>query len=91
MEGMFDLLSLATINPEETKAADLIILNSLSFIPKVEELFKNYSSVDLYLDQDHSGRNVTENLLLNFPICRDRSDLYEGYIDLNEKSVSVKK
>lgn len=91
LEGMFDLLSLATINPKETKAADLIILNSLSFIPKVEELFKYYSSVDLYLDRDHSGRNVTEKLILNYIICRDRSGLYEGFFDLNDKLVSGQK
>ena len=90
LEGMFDLLSLATVAPGETKAADLLILNSLSFIPQVQPLFENYATVILYLDRDCSGRKATAGILSNCSNCKDKSGLYEGHKDLNEKLISNK-
>ena len=90
LEGMFDLLSLATISPEEVQASDLVILNSLSFIPIVSALFKEYQSVTLYLDHDTSGSEATEKLLRLYSNCRDGSQIYEGYKDLNKKLVKLK-
>ena len=87
LEGMFDLLSLAVINPEDVENADLLILNSLSFLPEVLEIFIQYSTVTLYLDRDSSGIKATENVLKILPYCRDGSWLYEGHKDLNEKLV----
>ncbi|MHA6281265.1 toprim domain-containing protein [Salinimicrobium sp. CAU 1759] len=87
LEGMFDLLSLAVINPEEVENADLLILNSLSFLPEVQEIFIQYSAVTLYLDRDSSGITATENILRTFSHCKDGSWLYKGYKDLNEKLV----
>ena len=87
LEGMFDLLSLAVMASEEVEKADLLILNSLSFIPEVLPLFKNYKTVTLCLDRDSAGIEVTENLLKNYPQCKDESSLYEGFKDLNERLV----
>ncbi|WP_265162479.1 toprim domain-containing protein [Salinimicrobium tongyeongense] len=89
LEGMFDLLSLATISPEEAQTSDLVILNSLSFLPQVLPLFKEYRSVTLYLDHDTLGREATENLMSNFSNCRDGSDFYKGYKDLNKKLIQM--
>jgi hypothetical protein len=91
LEGMFDLLSLAAIIPEETERADLLILNSLSFIPEVLPLFKNYKTVTLYLDRDPSGIEANENILKNYPQCKNGSSLYEGFKDLNEMLVKNRK
>ncbi|MCZ2845697.1 MAG: toprim domain-containing protein, partial [Candidatus Bathyarchaeota archaeon] len=87
LEGMFDLLSLAIINPEEVENADLLILNSLSFLPEVHEILSQYSTVTLYLDRDSSGIKATEKIVIAFPHCKDGSWLYEGYKDLNEKLI----
>ncbi|WP_423818009.1 toprim domain-containing protein [Salinimicrobium sp. TIG7-5_MAKvit] len=87
LEGMFDLLSLAVIIPKEIERADLIILNSLSFIPEALPLFKNYKTVTLYLDRDSAGIEAAENILRNYPQYQDGSSLYEGYKDLNEMLV----
>ena len=89
LEGMFDLLSLATISPEEVQSSDLVILNSLSFLPDASPLFKEYKKVTLYLDHDISGREATENLMSNFSNCRDGSDFYKGYKDLNKKLIQM--
>ncbi|SDK90257.1 Toprim-like [Salinimicrobium catena] len=89
LEGMFDLLSLATISPEEVQTSDLVILNSLSFLSEVSALFKEYKTVTLYLDHDPSGREATERLLSNYSNCRDGSDFYKGYKDLNKKLIQM--
>lgn len=87
LEGMFDLLSLAVLAPEEVDNSDLLILNSLSFLPEVHEILSQYSTVTLYLDRDSSGIKATENVLKIMPYCKDGSSLYEGHKDLNEKLV----
>ncbi|MCY2685923.1 toprim domain-containing protein [Salinimicrobium sp. TH3] len=88
LEGMFDLLSLAIINPEEVENADLLILNSLSFLPEVLVIFTHYSTVTLYLDRDSAGIKATENILRIIPNCKDGSSLCAGHKDLNEKLVN---
>lgn len=90
LEGMFDLLSLAELFPDEPINSDLIVLNSLSFLQPVSHLFKNYNEVDLYLDNDQSGKIHSEELTNQFSNVKDKSDSYLGYKDLNEKLISVK-
>ena len=87
LEGMFDLLSLVVLVPEEVENADLMILNSLSFLPEIREILSQYSTVTLYLDRDSSGIKATENVLRIIPYCKDGSWLYEGHKDLTEKLV----
>ncbi|MCC8360430.1 toprim domain-containing protein [Salinimicrobium sp. ASW11-47] len=87
LEGMFDLLSLAVLKPGEVENADLLILNSLSFLPEVLEIFTHYSTVTLYLDRDSAGIKATENVLRTFPNCKDGSSWYQDHKDLNEKLV----
>ncbi|MHA6279538.1 toprim domain-containing protein [Salinimicrobium sp. CAU 1759] len=87
LEGMFDLLSLAVINPEEIEKADLLILNSLSFLPEVLEIFTLYLTVTLYLDRDSAGIGATENVLRSCSHCKDGSQLFKGHKDLNDKLI----
>ena len=84
-EGMFDLLSIAEVYPEELNSSDIIVLNSLSFLSQITSCFKNYKSVDLYLDNDHSGKKNTTELLRYYPNLKDQSYRYKNYKDLNEK------
>ena len=89
LEGMFDLLSMAELFPDELIHSDVIVLNSLSFLPKINSLFKNYKAVDLYLDNDQSGRIQSEELTKQFFNVKNKSDCYRGYKDLNEKLNSI--
>ena len=84
LEGMFDLLSLSVLAPEEVEKADLLVLNSLCFLPKSLSLLKGYEEVTLYLDRDASGIEATDKLLRTHPQCIDASILYNEYKDLNE-------
>lgn len=83
-EGIFDFLSLITIEPECLDNSDYIILNSISFKKSVLPLLSNYDQVELYLDSDNSGKKTTEYFLSNCSNCIDKSNLYEGFEDLND-------
>ncbi len=91
LEGMFDLLSMAELFPDELKSSDVMVLNSLSFLKAVSELFENYKEVELYLDQDESGRMHSKELTNRFLNVKDKSECYSGYKDLNEQLISSRK
>ena len=84
-EGMFDLLSIAEIYPEVLNGSDIIVLNSLSFLQQITRYFNNYTSVDLFLDNDQAGKKNAKKLLQHYPHIKDQSHRYKNYKDLNEK------
>ncbi|AVR44582.1 DNA primase [Christiangramia fulva] len=84
-EGMFDLLSIAEVYPKEIESTDIIVLNSLSFLPRIISCFKKYKSVDLYLDNDKPGKKNTTELLKHYHHIKDQSHRYKNHKDLNEK------
>ena len=84
-EGMFDFLSLATIDEELVQNSDCIILNSLAFIKRIETLIPKYEKVLLYLDNDSAGKKAAGSLLDQFENVTDCCNSYSEYIDLNEK------
>ncbi|WP_289022033.1 toprim domain-containing protein [uncultured Salegentibacter sp.] len=87
-EGMFDFLSLATIDEDLVQSSDSIILNSLAFIKRIEILIPKYKRVLLFLDNDPAGEKATASLLNQFDNVNDCSDFYSGYGDLNEKLIN---
>lgn len=70
--------------PEST----VIVMNSVAMKDRVVEAIQklNPGHVDLYLDHDEAGRNLTEELRQSLTGCAitDRSSLYEGYKDMND-------
>jgi len=84
-EGMFDFLSLATINPFLISQSDSIILNSVSFASEIEEHIAKYKNTLLFLDNDLSGNLATTRLLKNFDSVVDERNQYSKYVDLNQK------
>ena len=84
-EGMFDFLSLATIDEDLVQSSDCIILNSLAFIKRIEILITVYDRVLLYLDNDPAGEKATTSLLNQYEHITDCRESYKGYVDLNEK------
>lgn len=83
-EGMFDLLSLASYYKNVSSRADILVLNSISFIRKVIPEIQNYLCVELYLDRDNAGIKATKTLLNSSSKCIDMSLLYQGFQDINE-------
>lgn len=84
LEGMFDLLSLATLDGTEIKASDIIVLNSVAFIKDIETHIGKYESVHLYLDNDKAGQQATKYLMNNYNHVKDRSSSYKNHKDLND-------
>ena len=84
MEGIFDLLSLATLNDTVIKASDIIVLNSLAFIKVIKPYLKNYKSAFVYLDNDKAGRQATKYLMEHNTHVMDQSHIYRNHNDLNE-------
>jgi len=84
-EGMFDFLSLATIDENLVQNSDCIILNSLAFLDRIKMLIPKYEKVLIYLDNDPAGKKAAGSLLRQFDNVTDCSISYSDYIDLNEK------
>jgi 5S rRNA maturation endonuclease (ribonuclease M5) len=84
-EGMFDFLSLATIDEDLVHNSDCIILNSLAFLGRIKMLIPKYKKVLIYLDNDPAGNKAASSLLDQFDNVTDCSDFYSDYVDLNEK------
>ena len=91
LEGMFDLLSLVELIPDELINSDIVVLNSLAFLQQITPHFKNYKEVDLYLDNDEPGKKYSKDLLQNYTNIKDKHSLFEGYKDLNEKLISTRR
>jgi len=91
LEGLFDFLSMAELYPNQLKNSDVIVLNSLSFLQAVSELFENYKEVELYLDHDESGRMHSAALTKLYSNVKDKSECFIGYKDLNEQLISTRK
>ena len=83
LEGMFDLFSWLTIHHHEKRQVDFLILNSVALAKKAMPIFESYETIELYLDNDDTGKK-TANLFLNEkPNCSNRSEIYKGFKDLN--------
>ncbi|MCK0190461.1 toprim domain-containing protein [Arenibacter sp. F20364] len=82
-EGMFDILSLMDMGNNLMEKNDLLILNSLGFIEKSFDMFDAYKSVALYMDNDRAGKKAVDLMLKENPKCKDRSNLYKDFKDVN--------
>lgn len=85
VEGMFDLLSLATMNPILVYKSDVLVLNSIAFLNDIERVLYTYDAILLYLDNDNAGNSATSKLLQQFDQSIDCSNEYKEYKDLNNK------
>ncbi|MDL5512688.1 toprim domain-containing protein [Arenibacter sp. M-2] len=83
-EGMFDLLSIMECNIKLGLEYDFLVLNSTAFVQKSIEIMEGYSCIDLYLDNDDTGKKATKNFMDHVDNSVDRSPLYAGFKDMNE-------
>jgi DNA primase len=86
-EGMTDFLSLLTWNKIEHLKEDAIVMHSLSSFDKTVSYIKNnnYQNVDLYLDNDNSGKAASQKFVeaLREKI-QSQNSLYAEYKDIND-------
>lgn len=85
-EGFMDVLSFVEMKPFFN--GDLLVMNSISLINKTKEHLKNYSEINLFLDNDKAGENCKTSILKSFPEAKDHSEIYFPHKDLNEYLVA---
>jgi DNA primase len=84
-EGFFDMLSYQSLYGSKTRPPEnLVVLNSVAFFKRSLPFLETNQSIQLYLDQDQSGRLLTTRALALGDQYVDRSSLYSGFKDLNE-------
>ena len=83
-EGFMDFLSACTFYNKVPKGIT-IILNSLSFLSKIQEELARAESINLYLDNDPAGREATRKIIENQKQAIDRSQtLFPDHKDFND-------
>jgi len=82
-EGMMDFLSYMVLYGG--LGHEIIVLNSLIFIPMLTDYLKGFSHVHIWLDNDGPADLKTDYLKENGVNIVDHRKEFEGYSDLNER------
>lgn len=83
-EGFMDFLSyLALFGDMRVHGPNIMVLNSLAFFNQCLPTLMTFSTVQLFLDGDASGKNITQFAMDKSRKFRDLSTLYAGHKDLN--------
>ncbi|AIL46094.1 DNA primase [Elizabethkingia anophelis NUHP1] len=81
-EGFMDALSF--IEMQKSFSGDILVMNSIALLNKSIENLKNYSDINLFLDNDNAGIKCKTLIIKSFPEAKDHSDIYLNHKDLNE-------
>ncbi|RVT99729.1 hypothetical protein EOD41_14895 [Mucilaginibacter limnophilus] len=88
-EGFINYLSWRT---ENVLADDsVIVLNSLSMLGIARQEAINYPDINIYFDRDNQGVLATKDLIKKLPYARDKSMVYDGFNDYNDKIMQQEK
>ena len=88
-EGFTDALSFVEMKPFFN--GDLLVMNSVSLLNRTKEYLKNYSKINLFLDNDKAGETCKNSILKSFPEAKDHSEIYTLHKDLNDYLLSKNK
>ncbi len=81
-EGYIDALSF--IEMKKYFAGDILVMNSIALLNKSIEHLKNYSDINLFLDNDTAGIKCKSQIIKSFPEAKDHCGIYSKHKDLNE-------
>ncbi|EFK36255.1 DNA primase (bacterial type) [Chryseobacterium gleum] len=81
-EGFMDALSF--VEMQRSFAGDILVMNSIALLNKSIECLKNYSDINLFLDNDNAGIKCKSQIIKSFPEAKDHSGIYSNHKDLNE-------
>ena len=85
-KGFMDFLSWRKTNP--SYADTVIVLNSVVNLKEVLPIAAHYAAVDVFFDNDVSGKKASAELISAVPYARDQATAYLDYKDYNEKYMS---
>ena len=83
-EGMFDFFSQLTLYPGLSQKLDFQILNSVSFVGRIQKIVLPHSKVFSYFDNNPAGKRVSLKLLDGLSNSIDMSAIYENKKDFNQ-------
>ena len=81
-EGFMDALSF--IEMQKSFVGDILVMNSIALLNKSIEHLKNYSDINLFLDNDTAGIKCKSQIIKSFPEAKDHCGIYSNHKDLNE-------
>ncbi|MDH5035432.1 toprim domain-containing protein [Chryseobacterium cucumeris] len=81
-EGFMDALSF--IEMQRSFVGGILVMNSIALLTKSINHLKNYSDINLFLDNDNAGIKCKSQIIKSFPEAKDHSEIYSNYKDLNE-------
>ena len=87
-EGFIDALSF--VEMRKNFNGDLLVMKSIALLNKTKEHLKNYSEINLFLDNDPAGLKCKNEILQSFPDAKDYSEIYENHKDFNEYLTDIK-
>ncbi|OYD42256.1 toprim domain-containing protein [Sphingobacterium cellulitidis] len=93
-EGMFSMLSYFQsfkYNDCDLLKGDVLVLNSLSNLNNIRSYVDKYAELHLMLDRDESGYNASQKVLMEYPHAIDCSEIYNGYVDMNDMLIGRSK
>ncbi|NHA03277.1 hypothetical protein G7092_05710 [Mucilaginibacter sp. HC2] len=82
-EGFLNFLSWRLEKPDDDHSA--IVLNTLTLLQQAINRAKAFSSLDVYFDRNRAGALATRVFLKALPYATDRSRVYDGFNDYNDK------
>lgn len=81
-EGFMDALSF--IEMQKSFSGEILVMNSIALLNKSIEHLKNYSDINLFLDNDTAGMKCKSQIIKSFPEAKDHCGIYFNHKDLNE-------
>jgi len=91
-EGFTDFLSLRALHKNLTEnSQDIVVLNSVSFFERARPFMEKHQAIQLYLDRDATGQNLTQRALSMSTKYIDKSSLYKNHKDLNDWLIHIGK
>jgi hypothetical protein len=85
-EGFMDYLSWLSENPFADES--VLVLNSTSLLQEGIAKAKGFNRISTYFDNDPTGHKASQAFKAALPQAIDRSAVYEGYNDYNDKIVA---
>ncbi|MAO36285.1 MAG: DNA primase, partial [Zunongwangia sp.] len=87
-----DFLSLRALHKNLTEnSQDIVVLNSVSFFERARPFMEKHQAIQLYLDRDATGQNLTQRALSMSTKYIDKSSLYKNHKDLNDWLIHIGK
>ncbi|HEY9196280.1 MAG TPA: toprim domain-containing protein, partial [Mucilaginibacter sp.] len=86
-EGYINFLSWRLEHPEADPS--IIVLNTITMLGVAKQKAIGFSEIDIFFDRDKQGMLATKELIKCLPYASDRSMVYEGYNDYNDKIKSL--